>query len=46
MSDGNRLKGCSAGGTLIAYFAVAGSTLASTAALLFRAVPTLIQNFG
>lgn len=45
MSGGNRNEACAAG-RLIAYFVVAGSTLASMAVLLFRAVPTLLQNFG
>lgn len=46
MSRGNANEACSAGGRLIAYFVVAGSTLVSMAVLLFRAVPTLFQNCG
>jgi hypothetical protein len=46
MSGGNGHESHSAVGRLIAYFAVTGSTLASMAVLLLRAVPTLLQNFG
>lgn len=46
MSDANRNEACSTGGRLIAYFVVTDSTLASMAVLLFRAVPTLLQNCG
>jgi len=44
MSGGNGNEACSAGGRLIAYFVVAGSTLASMAVLLLRALPTLLQD--
>lgn len=46
MSGSNGNEACSAGGRLVAYFVVAGSTMASMAVLLFQAVPTLLQNCG
>lgn len=46
MSGANGNEACPADGRLIAYLVVAGSTLTSMAVLLFRAVPTLLQNCG
>ncbi|MHC2618014.1 hypothetical protein ACVIW2_000045 [Bradyrhizobium huanghuaihaiense] len=46
MSGANGNEVCSAGGRLIAYLVVAGSTLTGMADLLFWAVPTLLQSYG